>query len=305
MVFTPLPRSVSKPLLDPRDSLSLFANDYAARTSVSVAVDPVSFGSALRSVVEAIASVPVIEKPGEKGDGIFVERTLLDALLPFNATISAALAFVTASANELTRTNKINDLVNYLVEEEESSGSKPEPSLPWEWDRVGHDTCGNFAKDCGAQTLTRLLERSTKKNVGSGTSYCELLKHAHKAACKEYHDCRAVAGTRAIVAAKQSAKVVLLSPTFYVVRATTSWFADVAVDAVAYFRGQLSGKQLFANSWLKAVKYSLGGFLCLAFGGLVPFLYPHPYVFIGVEQLAANLIADTVVESYLGHVEPS
>ena len=44
---------------------------------------------------------------------------------------------------------------------------------------------------------------------------------------------------------------------------------------------------------------------CLAMGALVPFLYPHPYIFIGVEQLAANLLADSLVETYLGNVQPS
>ena len=238
----PLPRSVSKPLLDPRDSLSLFAADYAARTCVaSVTVDPISWRTALKSVAEAVRSAPKIEKPGDKGDGIYVERTLMDAFLPLNATISVvrrpptafasepsihtklqgfskpfvltssssasrgcaqALAFVTASANELTRSNKITDLVNYLVgeEEDDGSGEKPPPSLPWEWDRVGHDTCANLARDCGAQTLARCLERRAKASLGHGTSYCELLKHAHKAACKEFHECRKLPNSRGMAA---------------------------------------------------------------------------------------------------------
>ena len=44
--------------------------------------------------------------------------------------------------------------------------------------------------------------------------------------------------------------------------------------------------------------------LSFALGTLVPFLYPHPYVFIGVEQLVANMLADTAVAA-LGDITPS
>ena len=90
MVAFALPRSVSKPLLDPRDSLSIFAADYAARTAIvaTQTVDPITWRTALKSVAEAVRILPKIEKPGDKGDGIYVERTLLDAFLPLNATIS-------------------------------------------------------------------------------------------------------------------------------------------------------------------------------------------------------------------------
>jgi hypothetical protein len=214
-----------------------------------------------------------------------------------------ALAFVTASANELTRSNKINDIVEYLAGEQEED-PKPEPSLPWEWDRVGHDTVANVAKDCGSQTLTRLLERRTKASIGANASYCELLKHAHKAACKEFHDCRAVPLEGRLSASTAAAKIIIKSPTYYGVRAITCWLADIAVDAVAYFRGQLTGKQLGSNAVLKLGKYVLGGVLCLAFGSLVPFVYPHPYIFIGVEQLVANLAAEAAI-NHFGTIEPS
>jgi hypothetical protein len=92
--------------------------------------------------------------------------------------LAQVLAFVTASANEMTRTNKVNDIVNYLAGEEDEPGTPP--SLPWEWDRVGHDTVGNMVKDAGSQTLTRYVERRTKDAIGSSATYCELLKHAHK-----------------------------------------------------------------------------------------------------------------------------
>ena len=93
-----------------------------------------------------------------------------------------------ASATELVRTNKIQDLVTYLVgpapDGEPDSDPEPEPEvLPWEWDRVAHDTSANFARDVGSQTLARLFERRFKAEIGSGAAYCELLKHAHKAAC--------------------------------------------------------------------------------------------------------------------------
>ena len=52
------------------------------------------------------------------------------------------------------------------------------------------------------------------------------------------------------------------------------------------------------------MKYSLSAALCLSLGTLVPFLYPHPYVFLGVEQLAANVLADMVVAK-VGVIEPS
>jgi hypothetical protein len=228
--------------------------------------------------------------------------------LPLSRSLGPqALAFVTASANELTRSNKITDLVNYLVgeEEDDGSGEKPPPSLPWEWDRVGHDTCANLARDCGAQTLARCVERRAKASLGHGASYCELLKHAHKAACKEFHECRKLPGASGMAASAMAARIVLGSPAYYALRSLTGWLADVAVDCVAWCRGQLDTKHLLSNGWLKAAKYCLGGALCFAFGALVPFLYPHPYIFIGVEQLTANLIADSVVETYLGAVQPS
>ena len=215
-----------------------------------------------------------------------------------------ALGFVTASANELTRTNKINDLVTYLAGEDDEAARQP-PSLPWEWDRVGHDTAANFAKDCGSQTLTRYIEIRAKRSIGAGAPYCELLKHAHKAACKEYQVCKAASGgSKALAASTASAKMVMTSSTFYVVRGLTSWLADIAVDAVAWGRGQLSTASLTSNCALKATKYALSAALCYALGAFVPFLYPHPYVFIGVEQLAANVIADMLVAN-LGEIAPS
>ena len=107
------------------------------------------------------------------------------------------LAFVTASANELTRTNKITE----LIEGDDSN------SQPWEWDRVGHDTAANLAKDCGSQTLTRFFEIRAKGAIGMSAPYCELLKHAHKAACKEFHTCRALPAGRLAASAK-AAKMV-------------------------------------------------------------------------------------------------
>ena len=296
-------RSPSKPLLLP--SLSHFAAELGDSTLAVAAPSPEpSFARVLWSAAEAVLALPRIEKPGEKGgDGIYVERTLLDAFLPFNATLSVALAFVTSSATELTRTNKINDLVVYLAGEEpdDGSGEASPPSLPWEWDRVGHDTVANFTKDAGSQTLTRYIERNALGSIGSGASYCELLKHAHKAACKEYQVCRA---DGAVSASLKAAKIVATSPTFYCVRGLTVWLADISVDAVAWWRGQLDTATLKSNAYLKAAKYSLSAVLCLALGVFVPFLYPHPYVFIGVEQLAANIIADTFVAK-LGTIEPS
>jgi len=258
----------------------------------------------LWSVVEKACVLPRIERPGEKGgDGIFVERTLLDAFLPFNVTLSGAIAFVTAAANEFTRTGKANDLVTYLAGEEDDEASQLPPSLAWEWDRVGHDTATGFAKDCGSQTLTRAIERYARPRLG-GQPYCELLKHAHKAACKEYHQRRAGAGSRALAASASAARVVAHSAIFYTVRALTGWVADVLVDAVATLRGQLSPPQLRKNAALKFAKYSLGAALSLALGTLVPFLYAHPYVFLGVEQLVANTTADAIVAT-LGDIEPS
>ena len=98
--------------------------------------------------------------------------------------------------------------------------------------------------------------------------------------------------------------MVATSPTFYAVRAIALFVSDVAVDAIAWARGQLSSSQLGSNCALKAAKYSLSAALCLGMGTLVPFLYPHPYIFIGVEQLAANVVADLLVAK-LGVIEPS
>ena len=76
------------------------------------------------------------------------------------------------------------------------------------------------------------------------------------------------------------------------------------VDGVACYRGQLTSAAFKRNASLKAAKYALGGVLCFAFGALVPFALAHPYVFIGVEQLAANTLADMAVAS-IGYIEPS
>ena len=83
------PRSPSLPLLDPRASLSHFAADYAASSATCIAAESPSFAHVFWSAAEAVLGLPRIELPGEKGgEGIYVERTLLDAFLPFNATLS-------------------------------------------------------------------------------------------------------------------------------------------------------------------------------------------------------------------------
>ena len=301
------PPSPSIPLLPPPLASSALpftekALHYASDHGTS------SFAGVLWSAAEeAFTTLPRVQLPHEKGgDGIYIERTLFDALLPINATISLALAFVTASANELTRSGKINDFADYIAGEdpETPEGEKLPPSLPWEWDRVGHDTVANLTRDCGAQTLTRLIERRMKAAIGPGASYCELLKHAHKAACKEFHECRALPGQTGMSASAAACRIVKASPTFYGVRAVTGYFADVFVDCVAWLRGQLSKDQLISNAGLKMVKYAASGALCLAFGMLVPFIYPHPYIFIGVEQLGANILAETIVGT-IGDIEPS
>ena len=179
------------------------------------------------------------------------------------------LAFVAASATELTRTGKMNELVSALAGDEDDEAEPP--PLPWEWGRVGHDTVANFTRDAGSQTLTRCVERLAKPKVGA-PSYCELLKHAHRLACKEYHDAKGAC--TAVSASAKAARAVALSPrarlprlppppsplpirtrprtrahsrpaaplappVFYAVRSLTCWVADVFVDSVAYLRGHL------------------------------------------------------------------
>ena len=68
--------------------MAAFAADYALRTAVP-SEPTATWGRVLWSAAEAMRAVPYIEKPGEKGGkGIYVERTVLDAFLPLNATIS-------------------------------------------------------------------------------------------------------------------------------------------------------------------------------------------------------------------------
>ena len=154
-----------------------------------------------------------------------------------------------------------------------------------------------------AQTLTRSIEISLRPRL-SRPAYCELLKHPHKAASKAYKSARRVAAGSRMGAATKAAALVARSPTFYGVRALTSWLSDIMVDGVAWYRGQLSSSQLSRNVLLKLAKYTLSGLLCLGLGAFVPFLYPHPYVFLGVEQLVANITADSMVAS-IGTIEPS
>jgi hypothetical protein len=288
--FLPSP---SLPLLPPRSSLAAFAADYAARSPDLSSSKPTDWARVVWSVAEDVCHMPRIEKPTDKikGDGIHMEKTLFDALLPFNATISTLLAFLTAAAAELQRSGKINDLVAAAEEEEENR----EASLPWEWDRVGHDTTVNMTKDVLGQTLTRFVEITAKPRL-SRLAYCELLKHPHKAAMKAY---------RTSASRVDVSKVVLHSTTFYALRSTTMWIADVFVDAVAWSRGQMSSSCLGSNIALKAAKYLLSGGLCFLLGvALPPFIYPHPYMFLAVEQLVANLTADALVNT-LGTIEPS
>jgi hypothetical protein len=39
-------------------------------------------------------------------------------------------------------------------------------------------------------------------------------------------------------------------------------------------------------------------------GIAVPFVYPHPFIFIGIEQLVANVLADLLVAK-MGTIEAS
>jgi len=296
--FLPSP---ALPLLPPRSSLAAFAAEYAANTASSIvpASKSIDWGRVLWSVAEDVCYLPRIEKPSDKikGDGIYVEKTLFDAFLPFNAILSSFLAFVTAAATELTRTGLINDLVTYLAGEEDQTDNLP-PSLPWDWAQVGHDTVANLTKDTLGQTLTRSIEISAKPML-TRQGYCELLKHPHKAAFKAYK------GPASRLSAKVAAsKVVVLSPTFYVVRSLTAWIADVFVDGVAWSRGQLSTPKLKSNIALKCAKYALFGAFSFVLGTFVPVAYPHPYVFLAAEQLVGNLTAETLVGK-LGVIEPS
>lgn len=215
----------------PRSSLRAFAADFAMREAFCAAA-PASWGRAVWSVAETNSLLlPHIERPGEAGGhGVHIERTLFDAFLPVNAMLSATLAFVSAAVMEVTRTNKINDLVVYIGGEDDSN--EEEPSLRWEWDRVGHDTVANFTKDAGSQTLARCIERVAKPKLVDA-SYCQLLKHAHKAACRDYREAKQLASATKMSASRSAAKALALSPTFYAVRSSTCWVADVFVDLVA------------------------------------------------------------------------
>lgn len=69
--------------------------EYALTTAVARTESTAgnSFAHVLWSVAESVISLPLIEKPGEKGGhGIHVERTVLDAFIPLNATISLVCA---------------------------------------------------------------------------------------------------------------------------------------------------------------------------------------------------------------------
>jgi len=241
--------------------------------------------------------------PGEKGgDSIFVEKSLFDAFAPLNATLSAGLAFLAASTQELTRCGKINELANYVAGDlDEEDASRQEPSLPWEWDRVGHDTFVGLTKDVVGQTLARFIERTAKPRLDH-SSYIELLKHPHRAARKAYD--AALPSSSSISASYKAGKLVACSPTFFGVRALTTWLADVFVDGVAWYRGQLNRKQFGTNAALKLAKHAFNGALCIILGGLVPFFSTNFYVFVAVEQLLAAFATDSVLAT-IGTIEPS
>ena len=335
-LFLPSP---SEPLLPARSSLALFADDLGRSTAASVpaCTSTIDWGRVFWSSAEAICLLPRIEKPGEKsGEGVIVEKPLLDSFMPYNATLSIALAFLPATMLELTRSRKIDEFAAYLagdVDDNDDEDKLP-PSLPWEWDRVGHDTCVGFAKDVVGQTLTRSIEHAAKPRLAH-VAYAELLKHPHKAARKVYDKARPRCSS--VSACAKAGKVVLTSPTFFAVRALTMWLADILVDSVACFRGQMTPKQLSTNTALKLAKYeaapplcaprplaclrgaphhtcshprcatsrhSLNGLFCIALGGIVPFVSPNFYIFLLSEQLVATLATDALIGK-LGTIEPS
>ena len=197
--------------------------------------------------------VACAERPGEKGgDGVYVEKPLFDSFTPMNTTISVGLAFVNGAVQELTRTGLINDFANYIAGDlDEDEAAQLPPSLPWEWDRVGHDTSVGLGKDVVGQTLTRAIERSAKPRL-TPAAYAELLKHPHKAARKVYDTAKG--SSSALKASSEAAWAVSSSLTFFGVRALTMWAADVFVDAVAVYRQQMSFATFKTNTRLKAVK---------------------------------------------------
>jgi len=303
--FLPSP---SEPLLPPRSSLAHFAAHHAQNTlsdtTAAAATASSSLGLVAWSVAEAaVCHLPRIEKPGEKGgDGVRVEKTLFDAFGPLNATVSLALAFLNGAVLELNRSGKINDFANYIAGDlDEDESSQLEPSLPWEWDRVGHDTCVGLTKDVVGQTLARSLEKSAKPRL-SHAAYVELLKHPHKAARKVFDSTRPC-GSR-VSASYKAGAVVALSPTFFGVRALTMWLADVFVDGVALYRQQMSRETFGQNAALKLAKHSINGLFCIALGAAVPFLSPNFYVFVAIEQLVGALATDAII-ARLGTIEPS
>ena len=100
-VFLPSP---SEPLINPRASLREFAAVHLGKCASPAQPSAFASSSSARSFIAWSAKELVkIQKPGEPGDGVRVEKPLLDAFYPFNATLSIALAGLNGAVQELTR----------------------------------------------------------------------------------------------------------------------------------------------------------------------------------------------------------
>ena len=300
-VFLPSP---SEPLINPRASLREFAAVHLGKCASPAQPSAFASSSSARSFIAWSAKELVkIQKPGEPGDGVRVEKPLLDAFYPFNATLSIALAGLNGAMQELTRSGKINDFANYIAGDvDEDDDDRPPPGKPFEWDRVGHDTAVGFTRDVVGQTLTRCIEIAGKPRL-TASQYAELLKHPHKAA-RVALDAERASGARGLVSSYRAGALVATSPTFFIVRGMTCYLADVFVDSIAWYRGQMSSKTFMTNATLKSAKHAIFNAFCLAIGFVVPFVSPNFYLFVALEQLGAQYATDALI-CQLGTIEPS
>jgi len=133
-----------------------------------------------------------------------------------------------------------------------------------------------------------------------------MIKSVPKMARKSYLS-EVAAGRTPFGARTATAKLVIRSPVYYLSSALPRLVTDMAVDVLRIFfpkhwRSRLTVPSFYRNARLKLIKYALQAVCSLCVGSLVPLVWPHTYMFI-VSDLIAAQAAEITVNSCFGQVE--